>query len=244
MLKQLENVFPNARIVQTYACTEAASSMTFLEIKPTTRMSVSLPDAGPTGDCVGVPPAHVELGLFCLTESHERIQIRTAFQVGIFGTRGPHVMNGYWYRDQQIMSQPKNDWMLTHDLGFMDESGQFFFCGRSKDVIRSGGETVSASEVERILLQHKSIAETAVFALPEERFGETVCAAVVPSQDCELPLTLARVRQHCTRQGLASYKCPRRLYLLKELPRNSSGKVLKFRLVERYSELLKLQNKL
>ena len=223
MIDNLGKIFPRARLVQTYACTEAASSMTFHE--PT----IFLPEPPIAGDCVGLPPPHVQLQLVERTDS--TTIITEPYTVGILATSGPHVMTGYWKRNcssTKNQQQPKSCF-VTNDLGFRDPQGLFYFCGRSKDVIRTGGETVIALEVERVLLQHDSIDECAVFGLPDVKFGETVCAAIVSSRQ----LSLDNIRQHHC-HGLASYKRPRRLFAMSELPRNSSGKVLKFQLVQQF----------
>jgi acyl-CoA synthetase (AMP-forming)/AMP-acid ligase II len=220
MLDKLGVVFPSARIVQTYACTEAASSLTFHE--PTTRVL----DPPIPGDCVGRPPPHVQLQLVERTDS--QTIINEPYKVGILATRGPHVMDGYWNRNGPPRSQPT--WFVTNDLGFHDDQGLFYFCGRSKDVIRTGGETVIALEVERVLLQHPVVDECAVFGLKDDKFGETVCVAIVSNSSGSV--SLDEIRQHC--QSLAGYKRPRRMFVLSELPRNSSGKVLKYQLVHQF----------
>lgn len=238
-IQRIAHVFPNARLVQTFACTEAASSLTFLEVKPDRHKTILSLPKGPSGDCIGVPPPHVDL---ILLNKDNQAAIQAPYQVGVFTTRGAHVMNGYWKRTGTIKNCSTDSWYLTSDLGYRDENGQFYFSGRTKDVIRTGGETVIASEVERVLLCHFDIRECAVFALPDERFGESVCAALVLC-DSEL-LTLSDVRSFCSQRGLAGYKQPRLIYIVKELPRNSSGKVVKYRLVERFRARQPLRSKL
>jgi len=243
-LRHAHRVFPNARIVQTFACTEAASSLTFLQVNPNEleSLTLSIPQGGATGDCVGVPPNHVDLVLVDNDCKHAEIQ--DPFRVGVFATRGPHVMNGYWKRSarNKTSSIAPCSWYLTNDLGFRDERGRFYFCGRTKDIIRTGGETVIALEVERALLSHPGIEECAVFGLPDNRFGEAVCAAFVCKESQHL--SLRDIRSFCSNQGLASYKKPRRVFVASELPRNSSGKVLKHNLVERYKIQQPLLSKL
>ena len=123
-------------------------------------------------------------------------------------------------------------WFLTTDLGYFDEKGQLYFSGRIKDVIRSGGETVLANEVERIILKRPHVSECAIFPRQDERFGEAVACAIV----AQLPIKLKSIKSWCEDNGLANYKRPRYLFLVNELPRNSSGKILKHKLVAIYGK--------
>jgi len=233
MIAQLEKTFPNASIVQTYACTEAASSLTFLQIKQSGKRalpSIENENLELSGDCVGVPPPHVSIRLYNTSERATKI-INLPHQVGVIATMGPHVMNGYWKRGKQ--QRNLEGWLLTSDLGFYDNYGRLYFCGRVKDVIRSGGETVLANEVERVLLKHSSISECAVFPRQDEKFGEAVACALVASS----PIHLKEIRDWCSEGGLATYKRPRYLFLVDSLPRNSSGKILKNELVAQYGRI-------
>jgi acyl-CoA synthetase (AMP-forming)/AMP-acid ligase II len=230
----LSRVFPNARVVQTYACTEAASSLTFLDVK---NYSPTLVDTGVAGDCVGVSPKHVQLGIFRTDQFGSRFVVHVPHTAGIIGTKGPHVMTGYWSRSKAKRNNNtvlgKQDWMFTNDLGYWDDQGRLYFCGRANDSIRTGGETVMALEVERVLFQHPDVVECAVFSLSDEKFGEAVCCALVSRG---LELSLADIRNWCRECGLAGYKQPRRVFHVGELPKNSSGKILKFLLKERFAD--------
>ncbi len=250
--------FPNARIVQTFACTEAASSLTFNnlfdptknDLKTFPRLKESIHDIDfkskeiDLGDYhgiyVGLPPPHVEL---CIFELDDAIQRAPSYKVGTIGTRGPHIMKGYWKRGQDedglgVTSQ----WLVTNDLGYIDDNGGLHFCGRLNDVIRTGGESVFAAEVEAVLLRHPNIDQCAVFALPDERMGECVSAAIVLKQSSMKLFSDIdeNIREFCYSQLLSSYKRPRKIYILDELPRNSSGKVLKNELVRRLTMRSKL----
>jgi acyl-CoA synthetase (AMP-forming)/AMP-acid ligase II len=187
----------------------------------------------PNGDCVGTPPSHVDIRLY--RKSGKALNILTLpNEPGIIATRGPHLMNGYWQRGSARQQNNRTGWFLTNDLGFFDKNGQLHFCGRVKDVIRSGGETVLAQEVERVLLKHPDISECAVFPRKDERFGEAVACAIVTKRP---PLVLGAIKHWCKEKGLASYKRPRYLFLVDSLPRNSSGKVLKHKLVDMFGSL-------
>lgn len=272
-LAQTRLVFPNARVVQTFACTEAGSSITFAQLYPlleeyrhtSSRGAATDSAFRPHGDCVGYAPAHVEMKVVpVLKEVNIKIQgisssptlpsnanaTISQLKSGIIATRGPHVMNGYWQRGNEALlhcAQNRNGltadgWLLTNDLGHLDVEGRLFFSGRASDVIRSGGESIPASEVERAILLHPLIETCAVFPLPDERFGEAVCAAVVLKEHASTARSrvvtkehiLAEIKRHCTKHGLAPYKRPKRAFIVPELPTNSSGKVLKHQLVDMF----------
>lgn len=234
----LRESFPSARVVQTYACTEAASSLTFHPVpldKDAEHESSSHLDI--TGsDCVGSPPDHIEICLLDkdLWTDQGKIQITSRpWRTGIIATRGPHLMNGYWTRGHETpYDRVPDQFFVTNDLAYWDDKGQLYFSGRMNDSIRTGGETVMSSEVERVLLLHPHINDCAVFPIPDSKFGESVACAVVASQR---DLTLQQIRQWCQENGLSNYKHPHHLFKMTDLPKNATGKTLKFRLIEQFS---------
>ena len=138
--------------------------------------------------------------------------------------RGPHVFVGHSNRpDATEESFDEDGWFSTGDLGSVSEDGYFTISGRSKELIISGGYNVYPREVEEVLEGCSGIAEVAVVGVPDEEFGEQVAAAVV-RDDPEL--TEEEVRDFFE-DKLASYKKPRRIVFVEELPRNAMGKVLK-----------------
>lgn len=278
LYKQTRQLFPNARFVQTYACTEACSSITFEDLGWKKKQQeedddeASLEENNRSYDntldgatCVGLPPPHIQIGIFdaaqiaaansstkLSSQSSSMMTLRplTNGKVGIIGTLGPHTMSGYWNRggtEYYANATNKNDnWMLTNDLGYIHPTNfKLYFCGRVNDVIRTGGESVLSTEVERIISSHDNIVECAVFALPDEKYGEAVCAAIVivePSKSSDNNSLDAghveedeqwkqRIHKYCSEKQLAGYKRPRRVFRMKTLPRNSSGKVLKHAII-------------
>mmetsp|Transcript_22603 Transcript_22603/g.53457 ORF Transcript_22603/g.53457 Transcript_22603/m.53457 type:complete len:309 (-) Transcript_22603:1717-2643(-) len=262
MIERMKYSFPNANLVQTYACTEAASSLTFLSLLDTdnTKMDsdgiMRAADKRPKqrytdasgGDCVGTPPIHIDLKLFRQNESNgsnskhpseTRSIIHRPFEVGLIGSKGPHLMNGYWRRGQHIALEPMtcSSSYISGDLGYWDNRGQLYFSGRVKDVIRTGGETVMAQEVESTIVKHPQVQECAVFARKDEKYGEAVsCAFVLKHSNPQMLPSLTNIKDWCRSKGLAGYKHPKFLFVVKELPKNSSGKILKFKLVEIYGK--------
>jgi feruloyl-CoA synthase len=120
-------------------------------------------------------------------------------------------------------------WYRTGDLARFDDDGYLFIVDQLKDMIITGGENVYSKEVEDALARHPSVADVAVFAVPHERWGETVAAEIVmkPSET----LTLEDIR-HYLEDRLARYKIPRLVYFSERLPRTPTGKVQKFVLRE------------
>jgi len=145
--------------------------------------------------------------------------------------RGPNVMKGYWNRPDATAQAVVNGWMHTGDIGVQDEDGYFYVVDRKKDMIISGGENIYPAEVENCLYDHPAVAEVAIIGVPDPKWGEVPCAVVAPRKDAELT---AEALVDFTRDKLAPYKQPKRVVFVDELPRNPSGKVLKFQLREQY----------
>jgi acyl-CoA synthetase (AMP-forming)/AMP-acid ligase II len=141
-----------------------------------------------------------------------------------------------------------NDLYISGDLGYFDEYRRLYLGGRVQDTIRTGGETVLAIEVERAVASHPSIVECAVFPLHHDKYGEAVaCALVQCNSKKQVPVDLVALKWLCRRQGLVGYKHPTVLFHVESLPRNSSGKVVKYKLFELFGTTLKvpsLQSKL
>jgi fatty-acyl-CoA synthase len=146
--------------------------------------------------------------------------------------RGPHVMTGYWNRPEATAAALDGQgWLRTGDIAQVDEQGYYRIVDRAKDLVISGGENVYPTEVENVLYGHGSVAEVAVIGAPDEKWGETVVAVVVPREGCSI--TLDEVREFAG-ASLARFKLPTRLHIVDVLPRTASGKVLKYRLRESF----------
>jgi fatty-acyl-CoA synthase len=138
---------------------------------------------------------------------------------GEIWVRGPAVMRGYW---KDYSGLTGDGWFRTGDLARVDEEGFHWVVGRSKDVIISGGENIHPAEVENVLADHPAIAESAVVGIPDPKWGEAACAAVVLKPGSVLVESdLARLFE----SRLARYKHPRRVVVLGQLPKNALGKV-------------------
>jgi long-chain acyl-CoA synthetase len=152
--------------------------------------------------------------------------------VGEVWTRSAYNMVGYWEKPTETAATIRDDgWLRTGDAGYFDEEGYLYLHDRIKDMVVSGGENVYPAEVENVLLAHPAVADAAVIGVPDDKWGETVKAIVVPAPGVELDT--ADVIDFC-RQRLAHYKCPTSVDLVDALPRNPSGKILKRQLREPY----------
>ncbi|MCB0996702.1 MAG: acyl--CoA ligase [Acidimicrobiales bacterium] len=126
-------------------------------------------------------------------------------------------------------------WFHTGDVADLDDEGFVSIVGRAKDIIRSGGESVSPSEVEAALADHPGIADVAVVGVPDVRWGEVVCAAVVPA-DPKAPPTLEELQAHVAGR-LARYKQPRRVEVIDEVPRTpATNQVQRRRIIAALAE--------
>jgi acyl-CoA synthetase (AMP-forming)/AMP-acid ligase II len=152
-------------------------------------------------------------------------------EVGEIVIRGATVMKGYWANPAATEETIRNGWLHTGDLGYMDRDGYVYIVDRAKDMIISGGNNIYAREVEEVLLTHPQIVEAAVIGVPDPYWGESVHAIVAVQPGSTI--SEEEVIKHC-QTALASYKKPRSVEFVDELPKNAYGKVLKRELRERY----------
>jgi len=138
--------------------------------------------------------------------------------------RGDNVMTGYWNAPQATAAALIDGWFHSGDMGHRDEEGYLYVDGRSKEMIISGGENIYPAEIENLLIESPDIAEASVVGRPDERWGETVVAVVVPRGD--RPLSGERVLQ-LLEGRIARYKHPKEVLLVGELPKTALGKVRK-----------------
>jgi malonyl-CoA/methylmalonyl-CoA synthetase len=148
----------------------------------------------------------------------------TPGQTGEFWLKGPAITPGYWGKPQETARTFEGDWFKTGDLGNIDEDGYYYLTDRIKHIIISGGENISPKEVEAVINQVEGVAESSVVGVQDEKWGEKIVAAVVkkPGSDVNIDAIQARCKKH-----LHDWKCPKAVNLVKKLPRNTMGKVLK-----------------
>jgi malonyl-CoA/methylmalonyl-CoA synthetase len=158
-----------------------------------------------------------------------------AGSTGNIQVAGPNVFKGYWRNPEKSQEEFTDDgFFKTGDVGFLDANGYLTIVGRSKDLIISGGYNVYPKEIENIMNSLDGIDESAVIGVPHPDFGEGVIAVVVKEKNNKIDeLKLIGL----LKQELATYKVPKRIFAINELPLNVMGKVQKNTLRETYNNL-------
>jgi acyl-CoA synthetase (AMP-forming)/AMP-acid ligase II len=156
-----------------------------------------------------------------------------ANEMGEIATRSDLVMKGYWRNPEATAETILNGWLHTGDMGYMDDNGYLFIMDRSKDMIISGGENIYPREIEEVLIRHSAVREVAVIGIPDPRWGEAIKAIVaqVPGKS----VTEMELIDFC-KDNIASYKKPKSVDFVDELPKNNYGKILKRELRAKYWE--------
>lgn len=178
---------------------------------------------------VGVPWPDTEAAIFQV-DSTEPMPPR---EIGEICVRGPQIMKGYWNRPEDTENTMRDGWLLTGDLGYMDEKGFFYVVDRKKDMIIAGGFNIYPREIEEVLYEHPAIQECVAVGVPDPYRGETVKAYVVLKEDHQV--TEEELNAFC-REHLAAFKVPRIYEFRKELPKTAVGKILRRSLVEEEKE--------
>jgi malonyl-CoA/methylmalonyl-CoA synthetase len=160
--------------------------------------------------------------------NQENNQSLPSGEIGEVQLRGPNIFKGYWKQPEKTAEAFTADgWFRTGDLGFLEGDGYLTLCGRSKDLIISGGLNIYPPEVERVLVEHPAVAACAVIGCPDRQWGERVTAVVVLNRGASVSgqdlITFCR-------ESLAPYKSPKSIVFREDLPRNAMGKVQKAKL--------------
>ncbi len=201
-------------VVEGYGLTEAS---------PVTH--VNPPGAGNRPGTIGVPVADTEAKVVDPTDGTREMPDG---EPGELIVRGPQVMKGYYDNPGATALALRDGWLYTGDMARRDRDGYFTIVDRKKDIIKTSGFLVFPAEVEEILCTFPGVAEAAVVGVPDNERGELVKALVVPRNGA---LDLAALEKHC-RQHMGSHKRPRQIEVVKELPKNFLGKVLRRKLRE------------
>lgn len=152
-------------------------------------------------------------------------------EMGEVIVRGYHIMEGYWKLPEATAEALKDGWVYTGDLGYFDSEGFIYLVDRKRDVIISGAFNIYPKEIEDVIVTHPRVKEVAVIGIPDEKWGEAVKALVVPKEGVHV--SEEEIVEYC-RNHMASFKKPKSVDIVKELPRNPYGKVQKTILREPY----------
>lgn len=154
-------------------------------------------------------------------------------EIGELAVYGPQVMRGYWNRPEETYKTLRDGWLLTGDLGRMDEDGYFYILDRRKDLIIAGGYNIYPREVEEVLFEHPDVEEAIVAGIYDPYRGETVKAYIVLKEGT--PPDADAIKRWC-KEKLAAYKVPKVYEFRDSLPKTLAGKVLRRKLVEEEAE--------
>jgi long-chain acyl-CoA synthetase len=181
--------------------------------------SFNQPDKERKPGSIGLPVRGVEMRVV----DDEGKEVATG-DVGEVAIRGENVMKGYWKRPDDTAKAIPDGWFRTGDMAKKDDDGYFYIVDRKKDLIIRGGYNVYPREIEEVLYEHKGVAEAAVIGIPHPELGEEVGAAVVLKPDAEAS---EEDLKSFAKERLAAYKYPRQLWILDELPKGPTGKILR-----------------
>ena len=154
---------------------------------------------------------------------------------GEIAVRGAAVCAGYLDNPEANRKAFRNGWFCTGDLGRLDQAGNVFITGRLKEIINRGGEKIVPGEIDIALASHPAVLDAAAFGVPHPTLGEDVACAVVLNPVAGLRVTTTELRRFAA-QRLASFKVPRRICIVEEIPRGEQGKPQRWLLTERLSE--------
>jgi acyl-CoA synthetase (AMP-forming)/AMP-acid ligase II len=209
LYRETRETFPNARLVEGYGMTETCNGLTYLDAD---HMETKLGTAG--------RPIHgVDIRIVDTDDNP-----LPAGEIGEIVIRGPKVCDGYLDDPEATALAFRNGWFHSGDVGRLDEDGYLTILDRLKDMIRPGGENVASSEIEAVVYELPWVHEAAVIGIPDERWVEVPAAFVVPTAGASVDADALIV--HC-RAHLGGFKVPKAVYVVEQLPRNPSGKVLK-----------------
>jgi len=208
-IKILTEHFPEKKIYIMYGATEATARLSYL---PPELTSAKMGSIGK-----GIP------GVTLTVLNHEMQPVKPS-EIGEILAKGDNIMKGYYNDPEGTEAVLKNGWLYTGDLATVDDDGFIYIVGRSKNIIKSGGYRISPMEIENEILSLEKFSGCVVFGIPDEIMGEAVVAVI------QVPGTMDRhdlsrqIVTHCNKQ-FPSYKVPKKIFFIDELPLNSSNKI-------------------
>ena len=205
--KKFMDKFKGKRILEGYGLTETSPAVSVNSLKEYKLGSVGKP----------LPDYKVKI----IDDNFNDLGIN---KVGEIAIKGDNIMQGYFNDIEETKKVLKDGWLLTGDLGYIDEEGFLFIVGRKKDLIISKGMNIYPREIEEVLLKHKCIEECAVIGKSCDINGEIPIAFVKLKESCKL--SEEEIRNYLYKY-IANYKIPKTFYFINNFPKNPSGKILK-----------------
>jgi acyl-CoA synthetase (AMP-forming)/AMP-acid ligase II len=213
VMAELEQVF-DAPVIESYGMTEASHQMTTNPLPPGVRKP------GTVGLAAGPEVAIMD----------DAGQLLANGSTGEVVIRGPNVTDGYENNPEANAQGFTEGWFRTGDQGVIDDEGYLTLTGRLKEIINRGGEKISPKEVDEVLMDHPAVQQVVTFAVPHEKLGEEVGAAVVLREGMQA--TDTELRQFASNR-LAPFKVPRTVLFLDEIPKGATGKLQRIGLAEK-----------
>lgn len=206
LIEEFLSIFPETKFYVMYGQTEAAARLSYLDPDHLAKKMGSIGKAIPG----------VELKV--LNESGDSVR---PGEIGEIVARGKNVMKGYWGADEETSTVLKKEGLFTGDLARVDEEGYIYLVSRKKDIIKSGANRISPIEIESVVCQIPEVLECAAIGVADEILGEAIKLFVVLKDDL---ITKADIKNYC-KNNLASYKCPKGIEIVAELPKTVTGKI-------------------
>jgi acyl-CoA synthetase (AMP-forming)/AMP-acid ligase II len=215
-------------VIEGYGMTETTCRATFNPLPPPEALKLGENDGYRKLGSVGLPLGN-EIKIV-----DEKNNSLGPGELGEIVIRGENIMKGYYKNPQATAEAFTGDWFHSGDLGYYDEDGYFYIVDRKKDMIIRGGENIYPREIEEVLYKHPAVKDAACIGVHDELYGEEVVAAVV-FKDRQEP-TAEELISFC-REYLADFKCPKVIRIVEEIPKSSSGKLLRRELRAQWDNL-------
>ena len=224
------------RVVSDMRMNEVTIAYGMTETSPVSCQSTTTTPLAKRVSTVGLVQPHLEIKVI----DPETGQTVAIGETGEFCTKGYSVMHGYWGDEEKTREAIDRDgWMHTGDLATMDAEGYVNIVGRIKDMVIRGGENVYPREIEEFLYQHPAISDVQVIGVPDEKYGEELCACIILKPGTQA--SAEDIRAFCTGK-IAHYKVPRHIKFVDVFPMTITGKVQKFVMRENAKKELGLQD--
>jgi acyl-CoA synthetase (AMP-forming)/AMP-acid ligase II len=225
VIRKALDEFPGVSFINAFGQTETASTITALG--PEDHHITGTPEEKEKKlkrlASIGKPMADVEMKV--VDDDGKTLGPN---EVGEILARGPRAMTGYWKDEEKTKKTiDKDGWVHTGDIGYVDDDGYYFLAGRSSDIIIRAGENISPEELENVIREHPKVEDVAVIGVPDETWGEEPRAVVILKKGVPKSKEIENEIMEYCRQNLASFKRPRTVVFVDDLPRNPMGKLVK-----------------